>query len=218
MRPAPDSSASSRAARRGVVRPLPVGRDDTAIVEGLRDGEVWARAALFDRYGPLVERVLRRILGHDPRTDLADLVHDAFVQALASVGGLRDAEALLAWMQTIAARTAYSAIRARRARRWLRFWEPAEVPDPPMDGVDPEVREAHRRTYAILESMPADERIPFVLRYIEGMDLAQIAGACEVSLATIKRRLVRAEQRFSRAAQRCEVLRPWLEEGGRWTT
>jgi RNA polymerase sigma-70 factor (ECF subfamily) len=218
MRRAHESPAPSRTAPRGVVRPLPVGRDDTAIVEGLRRGEAWARAALFDRYAPHVERILRRILGNDPHTDPADLVHDAFVQALASVGGLRDAEALLAWMQTIAARTAYAAIRARKARRWLRFWEPAELPDPPFDEVDPEVREAHRRAYAILESMPADERIAFVLRYIDGMELAQVAGACEVSLATIKRRIGRAEQRFSRAAQRCEVLRPWLEQGGRWTT
>jgi RNA polymerase sigma-70 factor (ECF subfamily) len=213
----PARELQPRPAPRGVVRPLAVGRDDAAIVEGLRAGEAWARAALFDRYSPHVERILRRILGNDAHTDPADLVHDAFVQALGSVGGLRDAEALLAWMQTIAARTAYGAIRARRARRWLRFWEPAEMPDPPMDGVDPEVREAHRRTYAILESMPADERIPFVLRYLDGMELLQLAEVCEVSLATVKRRLARAELRFSRAAQRCEVLRPWLEKGGRWT-
>jgi RNA polymerase sigma-70 factor (ECF subfamily) len=193
-------------------------RDDAALVAGLRAGEPWARAALFDRYAPHVERMLRRVLGHERHTDMADLVHDAFVQALASIDSLRDAEALLAWMQTIAARTAYRAIRARRARRWLRFWEPAEIPEVVCDGVDPGVIEAHRRTYALLDRMPAEERLLFALRYIDGMELERMAALREVSLATLKRRLARAEERFSRLAQHDEVLRPWLEEGGRWTT
>lgn len=205
-----------RALPRAQPRPLPVGRDDAAIVRGLQAGEAWARAALFDRYAPHVERILRRVLGHDAQGEMADLLHDAFVQALSSIDRLRDAEALLAWMQTIAARTAFRAIRSRRARRWLRFWEPDEVPEVCVDGVEPDVIEAHRRTYALLDRLPADERLAFALRHIEGMELERVAEACEVSLATIKRRLARAEERFARGAQRDDVLRPWLEEGGRW--
>lgn len=202
----------------GVVRALPSVRDDQAIVHGVRAGETWARAALFDRYAPDVERILRRILGYEVHTDIADLVHDTFVQALASFDQLRDAGAVRSWMQSIATHTAYRTIRMRRARRWLRFWEPAQVPEVTVDGVDPDVREAYRRTYQALDRLPADERIAFVLRYVEGMELGQVAEACRVSLSTIKRRLARAEARFTRAAQRDEVLRSWLEEGGRWTT
>ena len=91
------------------------------------------------------------------------------------------------------------------------------MPEPSVEGVDPDVVEAHRRTYALLERMPADERVIFALRYIDGMELERIAEVREVSLATLKRRLARAEQRFAHAAQRDSVLRPWLEEGGRWT-
>lgn len=206
------------AAAPDVVRPLPVARDDAAIVAGLRAGEPWARAALFDRYAPHVERMLRRVLGHERHADMADLVQDAFVQALASIDGLRDAEALLAWMSTIAARTAYRAIRKRRARRWLRFWEPAEIPEIAVDDVDPAVREAHRRTYAVLDRMPAEERLLFALRYIDGMELPRMAALRDVSLATVKRRLARAEERFTKLAERDEVLRSWIQEGGRWTT
>jgi RNA polymerase sigma-70 factor, ECF subfamily len=208
---------SPRPPRRPAVRALPIVRDDVALVAGLRAGEAWARAALFDRYAPHVERILRRVLGNDRHGDMADLVQDAFVQALASIDGLREAEALLSWMQTIAARTAFRAIRARKARAWLKFWEPSEVPDPPVDSGDPDVLEAYRHTYALLDRMPAEERLIFALRYIDGMELERIAEIREVSLATLKRRLARAEQRFAHAAQRDSVLRPWLEEGGRWT-
>jgi len=222
-RPAPEPSptgraASSSAGASGEVRALPFVRDDAALVAGLRAGEPWARAALFDRYAPHVERILRRVLGHERHAEMADLVHDAFVQALVSIDGLRDAAALLAWMQTIAARTAYRTIRARKAQRWLRFWAPSDVPEVTVEGVDPDVLEAHRRVYGVLDRMPAEERVIFALRYIDGMELERIAALREVSLATIKRRLARADERFARAAERDEVLRPWLSEGGRWTT
>lgn len=215
--PAP-ASVPQRHSNPAVVRPLPQVRDDHALVQGLRNGETWARAALFDRCAPDVERILRRILGHEVHTDMADLVHDTFVQALASIDQLRDAGALRGWMQSIAAHTAYRTIRSRRVRRWLRFWEPAQIPEVPVEDVSSDVREAYRRTYEVLDKLPADERIAFVLRYVEGMDLGQLAETCRVSLSTIKRRLARAEGRFARAAKRDEVLASWLSEGGRWTT
>ncbi|MBK8251669.1 MAG: sigma-70 family RNA polymerase sigma factor [Polyangiaceae bacterium] len=213
--PSPDSE---QAPSSGVVRTLPTVRDEEALVAGLRSGQAWARGALFDRYAPDVERILRRILGYEAHTDMADLVHDTFVQVLASFQHIRDAGALRGWIQSIAAHTAYRTIRSRRVRRWLRFWEPSQIPEVAIVGIDPDVREAYRRTYQLLDRMPAEERVVFVLRYVEGMDLGQLAETCRVSLSTVKRRLARAEGRFSRAAERDEVLRTWLKEGGRWPT
>lgn len=200
------------------VRTLPGVRDDTALVEGLGAGEPWARAALFERYAPQIERMLRKILGPDQRTEIADVLHDVFVQALASLDRLRDPRAVLSWMQAIAAHTAYRTIRARRARRWLHFWAPDTLPEVVAPEIDDVVLDAYRRTYALLDRLPADERVAFALRYIEGMELAQLAVVCDVSLATIKRRLGRAEQRFAAGARGDVILRRWLEEGGRWTT
>lgn len=96
------------------------------------------------------------------------------------------------------------------------FWEPAEIPHVPVSDVDPEVRDAYVRTYALLDHLGADGRIAFVLRYIEGLELEDVASACRVSLSTIKRRLAKAERRFAAAAARDPVLRAWLEGGGRW--
>jgi RNA polymerase sigma-70 factor (ECF subfamily) len=58
--------------------------------------------------------------------------------------------------------------------------------------------------------LPADERIPFALRFIDGMELTEVARACTVSLATIKRRLSRAEQRFTAFAALEPALAEWL--------
>jgi RNA polymerase sigma-70 factor (ECF subfamily) len=192
--------------------------DDAAILRGLADGELWARAAFFDRYAARVERIVRKALGFEMHVDFADVVQEAFAEALSSVAHVRDAQALPAWMKMIAARAAYKTMRTRRARRWLRFLEPELVPEVTVEGIEPELLEAHRRTYQVLNRLPADERLAFALRHIEGMELTEVADACEVSLSTIKRRLARAEQRFVKAAAQDEVLSEWLKEGGRWST
>jgi len=49
------------------------------------------------------------------------------------------------------------------------------------------------------------------------MQLTEVAAACRVSLATVKRRLARAEKRFVEAAKDHPALRERLAHGGRWS-
>jgi RNA polymerase sigma-70 factor (ECF subfamily) len=201
-----------------VVRTLPVARDGAAMVAGLRAGERWARAALFDAHGPRVKQVLRRVLGPGSDVDLPDLVHDVFVEALRSVGGLRDGDALSAWVQSIAVHVALREIRRRKRRRWLRFWEPSSLDQFAGVSASATAHQALARTYATLDRLEAKSRVAFALRYIEGLELAEVAASCGVSLATIKRRLDVAEKRFVTLAVKDDVLRVLVQEGGRWTT
>jgi len=78
------------------------------------------------------------------------------------------------------------------------------------------VRDATRRVYRVLDTLPEDERIAFALRFIDDMELTDVAEACDVSLATIKRRLDRAEATFVARARKDVVLSGWLEGGARW--
>ena len=132
----------------------------------------------------------------------------------------RDPSALKPWLSRVAALTARKALRTRSRRAWLRLftnaaqerrWEPAEL------GSDPEARQALRESYVLLDELPVDERIVFALRFIDGMELAEVAAACQVSLATVKRRLQRAERRFVGRATQRPVLVEWMQGGGsRW--
>jgi RNA polymerase sigma-70 factor, ECF subfamily len=198
-----------------VVRPLGVVSEE-ALVEGLRARNADAIASFCERYSAHVLRVLGRLLGAD--RELPDLHHDVFVRALRAVHTVQDAGALKGWITTIAVNVARSVIQRRAARRWLRFLPWDEVPEPPArSGVDDvEHVEALRSAYAILDAMPTDERIAFALRIIDGMELTEVAAACGVSLATIKRRIARAEQRFVEAARQEPTLVEWLEGGDRW--
>jgi RNA polymerase sigma-70 factor (ECF subfamily) len=188
--------------------------DDAALVQGFRRGDPGARAALYDRYADHVHRVLYRVLGFD--RDLADLHHDVFVRALASLPKLEEPSALKGWLTMIAVHVAHSSITRRRRRSWLWFLPSDEVPEVESSAASGEVLDALRATYAALEKLPADERIAFALRFIDGMELTEVAASCNTSLATVKRRLARASASFEVEARKHPVLHSWLEGGTRW--
>jgi RNA polymerase sigma-70 factor (ECF subfamily) len=183
--------------------------DDERLAAGLRAGEPWATSALVQRHGDHVRRVLARVLGADD-SELGDLLQEVFTQAWQAARKLEDPRALKAWLTRIAVFTARGAIRRRRRRRWLAFL--GDVPEREAAWAGADLREAAQCVYRIFDHMPVDERIPFALRMVEGMDLEAIAAASGMSVATVRRRLVSAERRFFLLARRCEALGPWLEE------
>jgi RNA polymerase sigma-70 factor (ECF subfamily) len=187
---------------------------DAALVEGLRLRQPAAIHAFYARYSSRVVRVLHRLLGNE--RELSDLHHDVFVRALGSIRGLKDPERLEAWLTSVAVFTARSTIQRRTRRRWLQFMAPETLPEAEALPRNDEAGEALRAAHHALEQLSVDERIAFVLRFIEGMDLQEGAVACSVSLSTFKRRLARAEARFTQLAGASPVLRDWLEGGSRW--
>jgi RNA polymerase sigma-70 factor (ECF subfamily) len=192
----------------------PFGGDDVALVEGFRRGEPGARAALYERYADHVHRVLYRVMGFD--RDLADLHHDVFVRAIGSIDRITEPAALKGWLTSIAVHVAHTTITRRKRRSWLRFLPWEELPEGEAAVASGEVMDALRTTYGVLDALPAEERIAFALRFIDGMELTEVAAACGTSLATIKRRLVRATARFETEARKHPVLETWLQGGTRW--
>jgi RNA polymerase sigma-70 factor (ECF subfamily) len=172
---------------------------------------------LFNQYRGLVQRTLVRILGFD--SELADTVQETFIRALGSTRLLRDPQALPSWLIRISVCTASDLIRRRRRRRWLQFFaEPQDLVDASSKLAyeaepDMEARQALRAAQAVLSSLPTDERIAFSLRRLSGMELTEVAHACGCSLATIKRRLVRAEKHFLARAEKYQALEDYLSDG-----
>ena len=212
----PADVATKRSAE-GVLVPLAFTGDDTALVEALLANHPGAKAAFFQRYVKLVERIITHVLGFD--AELADVLQEVFAAALGSIRSLQDPAALEPWLSSVAALTARKVLRSRTRRRWLRrFVDSAEESryEPVVSSVDVEARRALRAVYSVLSRLPADERIAFALRFIDGMELTEVAFACHVSLATIKRRLSRAERRFLANARNYPELGHWIGGGSRW--
>jgi len=188
---------------------LPAPESDELLVLSLRAGHPDAGTQLFDRYAPHVRRVLVRVMG--PDSEILDLVHDVFVTALESVKRLVDPRALRAWLTQIAVFTARARIRRRVRGRILSFLPFSELPESEQAPTDFEASQAMQAVYRVLSGLDTDQRIAFALRFVAGMELTEVAASCGVSLATIKRRLSRAQASFASAAQHEPALAEWLD-------
>ncbi len=209
------SSNASRSSKDGTVLHIfSFEGDDIALLEALKRGKANAKRALFDRYSDHVHRVLIRIIGIDAA--IPELINETFLQAYSSVKSVRDGASLKAWLSMIAVFTARGLIRKRKKRRLFWLSEPLKLQDARTHADDTDGREALDVLYNLLDELPTDERIAFTLRFIDGMVLREVAEACNVSMATVKRRVARAEARFIPMAKQHPLLSEWVQRGERW--
>ena len=194
-----------------IVRSLPFDGDEAALLAGIRAGRADAGAAFYDRHVRAIHALAHRLMGPDPEVE--DVVHEVFVRALDSLSSLRDPTALQSWLFGIAVRTVAIRFQKRRRGRWLRFMAPQEVPEA-TTSPDPDVREALREAWAILDGIDPEERIALVLHRVDGLSLEDGAKAMGLSLATYRRRLARGQEKFFARARSRPVLAAWIDDGG----
>ncbi|HEV8549318.1 MAG TPA: sigma factor-like helix-turn-helix DNA-binding protein, partial [Polyangiaceae bacterium] len=101
-------------------------------------------------------------------------------------------------------------IRRRRVRRWVGLSPTAELPDIRAVESNPEAREALARFYRILDGVRTRDRLAFVLRYVDGMEVAEVARALETSVPTARRCFTRAYRRVRLLASRDPFLAEYL--------
>ncbi|MEM6533444.1 MAG: sigma-70 family RNA polymerase sigma factor [Myxococcota bacterium] len=186
-------------------------REDVAVVTAALEGDPGARRELAERYAPHVAGILYNVLG--PRSPLQDVAQDVFLVVFRDLVTLRDPAALRAWITRIAVNRAQTYLRGRRRRWWL-VYSDDEVDVADTMPFNHESRRAVRATYDVLNRLPARERTAFALRYVEGMSLVEVADALELSLATTKRTLRSANDRFRKHAARDPRLASYLQRGG----
>jgi len=172
---------------------VPAGFGDADLVALLLRDPTNGTSRLYDRYAPIVNRLVWRLLGADAEHD--DLVQQVFCKVIEHVGRLRDPSCLGAWVKRTTVNTVYEELRRRKIRRlFLRERTRAELhPDLTRDA---EIRDLLLCAQTLLGRLPAKERIVFVLHLVEGYSLAEIADLCGFSLRTSKRRLGAANDRF----------------------
>jgi RNA polymerase sigma-70 factor, ECF subfamily len=187
----------------------PGDEDEVRLVRALVAADEQARAALFERYGAHIQTVLEHLVGYG-ELERADLLHDVFIRAFEHVADLKNPRSLKQWLTRIAIWTTQEWFRRRkRAARE----EPLEnAKDRAATPLQPEARQALRAFYELMDRFDADERSVFVLRFVEGMTLQEVAELHDVSLSTAHRRICRAELRFRRMLHRYPALLERLTE------
>ena len=163
---------------------------DEEIVARVRAGDVALYEALMRRYNRRLFRVARSILRDDGEAE--DVMQDAYVRAYRHLDSFAGEAKVSTWLTKIAV---YEAL--HRLRRQSKIGEldsimataTTSAPTPEHQAYGNELR-------VVLESavdrLPDGYRSVFVLRIVEGLDVAETAATLEIGVEAVKTRLHRA--------------------------
>lgn len=177
-----------------------VGLTDEQLVKLARARDSLAFEALYRRHAAFAFNLATRIQGNANEID--DIVHDAYLRAYQSLAELRDGNAFRSWLGSIVVSLVRSRLRRRKLLGVLGLStpEPVDLESIASQDAAPDTRVLLAQVYSLLQTMDADDRIAWTLRYIEHQRLETVAELTNCSLATAKRRIARAqrylEQRF----------------------
>lgn len=180
--------------------------DDAALVARAIGGDRRAEDALVRRHAREVARLVARLLGtHD---GLDDVVQEVFLAAFVQLPTLREPAAFRGWLLRIAINKSRREIRRKRFLRTLGL--DRTTPDGTLealadDAVSPSVRAELSAVDAVLSRLPADQRIAWVLRVVEGHTVRDVSRLTACSVATAKRRIAAAREKVLSAVDE-EVL------------
>jgi RNA polymerase sigma factor (sigma-70 family) len=169
-----------------------------------------AFAALVTRYGPMVLRVCRQLLGD--RHYAEDAFQAVFFVLAREARSIRDPDRLGPWLYGVAIRT------ARKARARLERRRRHEESDPTMRPglgsrgvVEPTAqpieesaiaREEAQVLHDEIERLPRPFRLAVILCYFEGLTLDEAARRLRCPAGTLRSRLARAREKLRRALTR----------------
>jgi RNA polymerase sigma-70 factor (ECF subfamily) len=147
-------------------------------------------------------RIFRFLLASLRDRDTAEnLTQDCFLRAYMARGRFRGDCSLSTWLMKIAMNLLRDHLRSRRMRFWTKTRESALDP---MDVSDwlPDERSSPEESFAArvqvkavweaVNKLPANQRSVFVLRFVEEMELKEIADVTGMNPSTVKTHLYRA--------------------------
>ena len=182
--------------------------EDLALLAGLRAGAEASYETLILRFEHPVYSIVSRLVENP--SDAPDVVQDVFVKIFRNVDHFRGESSLKTWVYRIAVNE------ARNQRRWFGRHRRQEVdlepstpeahslqdvlPDP---GPSPYELALDQETNAMIEealqSVAPNYRTALVLREVEGLTYEEISVVLDISLGTVKSRILRGREALRRA-------------------
>lgn len=184
-----------------------ISEEDARILRGLRAGIEGAYEELISRYEQPIYGLVYRLVGNE--SDARDVVQEVFLKVFRGVNAFRERCSLRTWIYRIAVNEAHNYRRwwIRHCRREVSMPNDSTgsdvsiecTPDPgrsPYDQVvDSETRGLVERALARINPI---FRTAVVLRDIQNLTYEEVADILQVSLGTVKSRIVRGREALRR--------------------
>lgn len=165
--------------------------------ERFRAGEAAALDEMVRLYQEKVTRLVYRLTGWSAM-DVEDVVQEVFVAAVKSAKRFDGHSALSTWLTRITINRCRSDQRRRILRmRYWRAW--ATRQEKKSDSAADEQMTMHERAKRVIEEvrrLPVKYREVMVLRYLEEMEIDEVAGTLGIARAAVEVRLHRARQQL----------------------
>lgn len=173
--------------------------EDAVLVRKAQQGDMDAYESLVRRYQQRVYALCRRLTGAHQSAD--DLAQETFIKAYFALARFDAQWPLYPWLRRIAVNTGLNYLKTRGRERPLegspadvRRMPPAPATDDPVDRL--ESAEFRARLDWAVDSLPADQRSVFVLRFHESLSYEEIGRTLGLPLGTVMSRLNRARQKL----------------------
>jgi RNA polymerase sigma-70 factor, ECF subfamily len=176
--------------------------EEDALITGLCHGDDQAYEILIQRYQQPVYNLVCRLL-NDP-TDASDIVQEVFLKIFRNIRSFRHGSSLKTWIYRIAVNEAYNHRRwfSRHLRQEVVLASDEGAPgnadsfaDPGRSPFDEAAdHETRALVEAALEKLKPNFRTAVVLRDIEDLSYDEIAAVLDVSLGTVKSRILRGRE------------------------
>ena len=170
--------------------------EDSRLVLAARAGDREAFGRLYDRYAPMVHGVL---MARVPFSEVDDLLHDVFLQAMPRLQALRDISRFGAWLAAIARNRANDYHRQSVAQVEL----PEDLPDESVHGAESGASPGPEAALilAAIHTLPETYRETLVLRLVEGMTGPEIAARTGMTHGSVRVNLHRGMQQLREKLQ-----------------
>lgn len=192
-------------------------REDDPLAEALRAGVPEAYEQLVEIYQQPVYNLIYRLM--DDPSETSDVVQEVFLKVFRNVGSFRGNSSLKTWIYRISFNEAYN------HRRWFSRHKKQEIgleredddsisyqdvlPDPGITAFDRMCDiETHQLVEDALTRLNPSFRAAVILRDIEDLSYEEIAEVLQVSLGTVKSRILRGREALKKAL--ASRLRPEL--------
>jgi RNA polymerase sigma-70 factor (ECF subfamily) len=168
------------------------------------DASALSVAQVHERHGEFVWRTLHRMGVRHPHVE--DVYQEVFLVVHRRLGSFAGQCALTTWLYEICFRVAAGYRRKAHFRReeLVPDWSELDARSSPIPSPERQLVAARQKKQLerILDTMPLEYRVVFVMFEIEGLTSEQIAERIGVPLGTVYSRLYRARKRFARALAR----------------
>jgi RNA polymerase sigma factor (sigma-70 family) len=174
-------------------------RSDEQLLVLFRGGNEEAFRVLHDRYRQRLFAYVRQMLGAGPRQDAEDVLQDVFVRAYGALRADSRDVMVRAWLYRVAHNRCIDHLR-RPIPPAADVFEVSRKPlHDPME--EAQRREDLAKLVADIARLPEQQRSALLMREIDGMSYADLAGALDVSVPAVKSLLVRARIGLVEAAE-----------------